>query len=236
MITGSNFAIIKVAFFAVDEQLLLLLHFLNPVLQSYSVQYVQMCNFTSSCDPTTMALLVTDFQRFLCHLELIHNICDSYNGQCPCVNGIWLQPYLDPFQIFFCLIFAFLGLFVINVFHVTVWLQCPKIPEILLSKAFKYLQSCSRGRKDFFFLFFFCMLMAKYDRAVCWHYFNRTKNLTFLTLFQIQWQNSFTYDTIDSKAKCYHLERHIFKSVSELNVKATYRMKWASPPLAVSTA
>lgn len=43
MITGSNFAIIKVAFLAVDEQLLLLLHFLNPVLQSYSVQYVQMC-------------------------------------------------------------------------------------------------------------------------------------------------------------------------------------------------
>lgn len=60
----------------------------------------------------------------------------------------------------------------------------------------------------------------------CWHYFNRTKNLT---SFQIQCQNSFTYDIIDGKAKYYNLERHhIFKSVSELNVKATYRMKWAS--------
>lgn len=42
MITGSSFA--KVAFLAVDEQLLLiLLHLLYPVLQSYSVQYVKMC-------------------------------------------------------------------------------------------------------------------------------------------------------------------------------------------------
>lgn len=42
MITGSSFA--KVAFLAVDEQLLLiLLHLLYPVLQSYTVQYVKMC-------------------------------------------------------------------------------------------------------------------------------------------------------------------------------------------------
>lgn len=40
MITGSSFAIVKVAFLAVDEQLLLL-HLLYPVLQSYSVQYVK---------------------------------------------------------------------------------------------------------------------------------------------------------------------------------------------------
>lgn len=39
MITGSSFAIVKVAFLAVDEQLLLLLllHLLRPVLQIYSV-------------------------------------------------------------------------------------------------------------------------------------------------------------------------------------------------------
>lgn len=42
IITGSSFAIVKVAFLAVDEQLLLL-HLLYPVLQSYSVQYVKMC-------------------------------------------------------------------------------------------------------------------------------------------------------------------------------------------------
>lgn len=41
MITGSSFAIVKVAFLAVDEQLLLLLHLLHPVLQIYSVQYVK---------------------------------------------------------------------------------------------------------------------------------------------------------------------------------------------------
>lgn len=61
MITGSSFAIVKVAFLAVDEQLLLL-HLLYPVLQSYSVQYVKNVYFTSSYNPTTMALLVTDSQ------------------------------------------------------------------------------------------------------------------------------------------------------------------------------
>lgn len=44
MITGSSFAIVKVAFLAVDEQLLL--HLLYPVLQSYIVQYVKMCILT----------------------------------------------------------------------------------------------------------------------------------------------------------------------------------------------
>lgn len=61
MITGSSFAIVKVAFLAVHEQLLLL-HLHYPVLQSDSVQYVKNVYFTSSCDPTKMALLVTDSQ------------------------------------------------------------------------------------------------------------------------------------------------------------------------------
>lgn len=42
MITESRFAMIKVAFLAVDEQLLLL-HLLYPVLQSYSVQHIKIC-------------------------------------------------------------------------------------------------------------------------------------------------------------------------------------------------
>lgn len=111
--------------------------------------------FTPSCNPTTMALLVTDSQWFLCHLELIHNICDSYDGQCPYVNGIWVQPYLNPFMfvLFFCL---FSG--VINVF--TLLFQVVQNPRSV--NKYLHLQN------------FLLFLIAKYDRAVfccCWIFF-----------------------------------------------------------------
>lgn len=185
MITGSNFAIVKVAFLAVDEQLLLLLllHLLYPVLQSYSVQYVNVY-FTSSCDPTTMALLVTDSQWFLCHLELIHNICDSYDGQCPCVNGIWLQPYLYPF-----IFVLYLPFWVIcyKCFHVTCLVAMSKIPEIFLTISWSTCKVAPGGKRygySFFLFFFFSCGKPNMIELFCWKHYNKTKNL-----FWIQWQS-----------------------------------------------
>ena len=116
------------------------------------------CILHPAATPTTMALLMTDCQWFLCHLELIHNICDSNDGQCPIVMAfgsslISIQLYTSYLRLFkfinvFMLLFFFC-LFVCNV-------QNPRNLSLKV-KMFGVV---------FFLVFFSFRSIAKYDRAV----------------------------------------------------------------------
>lgn len=113
------------------------------------------------CGPTTMALLVTDSQWFLCHLEA--NSQHLWQLRRPAqLSGIWLQPYLHP--LIFVLSLPSLGrlssVFLMSTFG---WIvQIPThTPEVCL---FRYLQSVSRVKMFGFlfpplFFFFFLILL-----------------------------------------------------------------------------
>lgn len=119
------------------------------------------------------------------------------------------------------------------------WLQCPK-PQKCYEVKYLNLQNFSVGVKlwelnNFFVSVFFVYFLsiAKYDRAVL-----------LLTLKPKKNKKSHTVEAIHFKhySKQIQIHRHSMgpydNPVAELNIKATYRMKWASlsPPLAVSTA
>lgn len=161
-VTLSSFPVVKVAFLAeqLHEQLPPHL-FRRVILYSMLNLLFLICTFLAfCCGPTTMALLVTDSQWFLCRLEA--NSQHLWRLRRPVSAARWrLAPALSP-STYLCLIFAFFGSFVINVSHVDVWLNCPKphttlTPEVRL---FRYLQSVSRVQNvlffsPLFFVFFF---------------------------------------------------------------------------------
>lgn len=106
------------------------------------------------CGPTTMALLVTDSQWFLCHLDA--NSQHLWQLRRPASAAQWrLAPALSP-STYLCLIFAFFGSFVINVSHVDVWLNCPK-PHKHTHLKFGFFGTCrvSPESKCLAFHFFF---------------------------------------------------------------------------------
>lgn len=106
------------------------------------------------CGPTTMALLVTDSQWFLCHLEA--NSQHLWQLRRPASAARWrLAAALSPSS-YLCLIFAFFGSFVINVSHVDIWLNCPKPPRHThtWSLAFSVPAECLQGQNVWLFISF----------------------------------------------------------------------------------
>ncbi|KAG7507682.1 hypothetical protein JOB18_042143 [Solea senegalensis] len=116
--------------------------------------------------------------------------------------------------IYICLIFAFLSNLFGNVFMSLFGCNVQN-PRKLTEKSFYIFAELPS---------FLSLVIAKHDRAVLFTPLQHSQK--FYSFF------SFCQEIIDSQAKYY------FKCVIELNVKATYRMQWASliPPLAVSTA
>lgn len=158
MITGSSFAIVKVAFLAVDEQLLLLLHLLHPVLQIYSVQYVKKRVFYIQLRSHHNGI-VSDWLSVI-PLPFGANSQHLWQLRWPASMCKWhLAPALSLSN-YICLIFAFLSR-LLSMFSCRCLVAMSKNPQKSYRvKLFKCLQSFSRDEMlgVFFFscLFFFC--------------------------------------------------------------------------------
>lgn len=148
MITG-GFSDVKVAFLAVNEQILLHYGLLNSMY------------FTSCCDPTTMAQSETD-SAILRHLEATSQ--HLWRFRRPLSMCKWhLAPALSP-SIFICLIFAFFFFFfsrLLSMFSCCCSVAMSKTSESEALRVSPGVQS-------------FMCLKAKYDRAVLLQPKNKT--------------------------------------------------------------